>query len=216
MFKCGKRALTYVRSLLYCTYGQGHTLREKQVSARAHVPTRALISHSPGAVCVNQTKLDHHPFIFSLAGVFLSPSSPSPPGSPFKNVHICQWFANQPAKFTTLRSNVFSFLVVLHINLASRREQRRTICKAVKITPPFTWLWKRVFHSDCRKIWKEVFIYAGEKRSKDRCSHKQLKCPPVTTLALCILGYTVRLFPVYIKNKFTPKSLTVNTLPVCV
>lgn len=25
----------------------------------------------------------------------------------FLKVHICQWFVNQPAKFTTLRSNVF-------------------------------------------------------------------------------------------------------------
>ena len=65
----------------------------------------------------------------------------------FFKVHICQWFVKQPAKFTTLRSNVFLFLVVLHFNLACWKEQKRKICKAVKITPPFTWCWKRPFHS---------------------------------------------------------------------
>lgn len=81
----------------------------------------------------------------------------------FLKVHICQWFVNQPAKFTTLRSNVFLFLVVLHVNLACWRGQRRKICKAVKITPPFTWCWKRPFHSFIEQAGREVFIYAGEK-----------------------------------------------------
>lgn len=81
----------------------------------------------PSGVCENQTKLGHQPFIFSLVGTFLAPPLHHPhtrprtptltphthsyPLSSFLIVHICQWFVNQPAKFTTLWSNgIYSWL----------------------------------------------------------------------------------------------------------
>lgn len=90
-----------------------------------------------------EPKSDHQPFLFSPAGTS-TPPPPSPllsSSQSFLKVHICLWFLNQSAKFTTLRSNVFLFLVVLHVNLARWREPGRKICKAVKIPTPFTWCW---------------------------------------------------------------------------
>lgn len=127
----------------------------------------------------------------------------------FLKVHICQWFVNQPAKFTTLRSNVFLFLVVLHVNLACCREQRRKICKAVKITPPFTWCWKRPFHSFTERAGGKYLSMQVKKMSTNHHTHtlKTVKTAfsdhsrPTYTWTYC------RLFPVYIKNKYTPMCM---------
>lgn len=66
------------------------------INAYVHTLHRQL---SLSTVCVNQTNLCLQPFIFSLPGFFLSLS--------FLKVHICQWFVNQAAKFTTSRLNIF-------------------------------------------------------------------------------------------------------------
>lgn len=101
----------HIHTHLYTFRGRDtHTHLQKQGHAHACVPTHvhsfAIDIFTKCSLC-KPNKVGSSAIYFQPRRRFSVSLLPLSSSQSFLKVHICQWFVNQPAKFTTLRSNVF-------------------------------------------------------------------------------------------------------------
>lgn len=95
---------THTHSFIF-RQGRTHTYRSRVTHVCQH--TCAPIDNSTKCSLCKPNKVGSSAIYFQPRRRFSVSLLPLSSSKSVLKLHICQWFVNQPAKFTTLRSNVF-------------------------------------------------------------------------------------------------------------